>query len=195
MCSSDLPAGATSNAWSTNGTGLGVNAGTGFTGNLINAGVNNNGIFNVDYLGNVNANGNFRTAGGYVYANNGAQINMATDNINLFDHSGSGTFTGRLNFGGTTNAYPGLARSGTTLAVKLADGSADAPITAASGRFSGPVRIPSYTVATLPSGATGDLAIVTDATLTAITGLGLAPTGGGANIVPVYNAGGTWLMF
>jgi hypothetical protein len=63
--------------------------------------------------------------------------------------------------------------------------------------FSAPPKAPSYVVGGLPSAATsglGSLAIVTDATLTAITGLGLAPTGGGANKVPVYSDGTNWLM-
>lgn len=64
--------------------------------------------------------------------------------------------------------------------------------------INGTARLTSYTVATLPSptvAGDGALAMVTDATLTVITGLGLAPTGGGSNIVPVYVAGGVWLMF
>jgi hypothetical protein len=47
-------------------------------------------------------------------------------------------------------------------------------------------RLRSFTVATLPTFIAGALAYITDATLTAITGLGLAPIGGGANQVPVY---------
>lgn len=56
--------------------------------------------------------------------------------------------------------------------------------------------IQTYTVATLPAAATAPLgfAIVTDATLNMITGLGVAPTGGGANIVPVFNNGTNWLI-
>ena len=62
--------------------------------------------------------------------------------------------------------------------------------------FSLPAVTPSYTVATLPAAATYQYgyAFVTDATLTTITGLGLAPTGGGANKVPVYSDGTNWLM-
>ncbi len=63
--------------------------------------------------------------------------------------------------------------------------------------FGQPPKVPSYTVATLPSAATsglGSLAMVTDSTLTAITGLGLAPTGGGGNKVMVYSDGTSWLM-
>ena len=43
----------------------------------------------------------------------------------------------RLQFGGTTSSFPSLKRSSTTLAVRLADDSADAPITASNGTFSG----------------------------------------------------------
>lgn len=51
-----------------------------------------------------------------------------------------------------------------------------------------------YTVATLPAAANYPMgfAVVTDATLTMITGLGLAPVGGGANIVPCFSDGATW---
>jgi hypothetical protein len=51
-----------------------------------------------------------------------------------------------------------------------------------------------YTVATLPAAASNTYGIVfiTDSTATAITGLGLAPVGGGANVVPCYSDGGGW---
>lgn len=59
-----------------------------------------------------------------------------------------------------------------------------------------PFVVPSYTVAGLPATATYPyaFAFVTDATLTTITGLGLAPTGGGANKVPVFSDGAGWKM-
>lgn len=44
---------------------------------------------------------------------------------------------GRIQFGGTTSSFPALKRSGTTLAVRLADDSADAPITASTALLSG----------------------------------------------------------
>ncbi|MDE2233592.1 MAG: hypothetical protein KGJ90_05830 [Patescibacteria group bacterium] len=58
----------------------------------------------------------------------------------------------------------------------------------------GPIGAQVYTVATLPSATvrSGQFAFVSDATLTAITGLGLAPTGGGTNFVPVYSDGAGW---
>jgi hypothetical protein len=56
-------------------------------------------------------------------------------------------------------------------------------------------KFQTYTVATLPAFAdvgTSAVAFVSDATLTAITGLGIAPTGGGANCVPVYTDNVGW---
>lgn len=56
-------------------------------------------------------------------------------------------------------------------------------------------QMPSSLVMNLPaSPPDGLLYLATDCTLTAITGLGLAPTGGGGNKVPVYSASGGWLM-
>lgn len=53
-------------------------------------------------------------------------------------------------------------------------------------------NLASFTVATLPGGTVGELAMVTDATLTMITGLGLAPVGGGGNTVPVFRDNAGW---
>jgi hypothetical protein len=47
------PAGATSTAWSTSGTGLGVNAASGFTGRLLDLQLNGTSNFNVDSTGRV----------------------------------------------------------------------------------------------------------------------------------------------
>lgn len=58
--------------------------------------------------------------------------------------------------------------------------------------FTAPPQLPSYTVATLPAPTAGAMAFVTDATATAITGLGLVAAGGGANKVPVYGDGAAW---
>jgi hypothetical protein len=44
---------------------------------------------------------------------------------------------GLAQFSGTSSSFPALKRSGTTLAVRLADDSADAPITASNATFSG----------------------------------------------------------
>lgn len=56
-------------------------------------------------------------------------------------------------------------------------------------------RLRIYTVATLPTAVEGAIAYISDATLTTITGLGLAPTGGGANKSPVYADNVGWKQF
>lgn len=52
-----------------------------------------------------------------------------------------------------------------------------------------PVRTGVYTVATLPTGAQGDRAMVTDATAPSFLG---ALTGGGAVVTPVFHNGTAW---
>jgi hypothetical protein len=65
-----------------------------------------------------------------------------------------------------------------------------------AGSVTQPVQLPVLTVAKLPPAASmqGAMAFVTDATQTAILGLGLAVVGGGANKVPVYSDGTNWLI-
>lgn len=67
-------------------------------------------------------------------------------------------------------------------------------VTTGNGSY---IRLGQMTVANLTAAATagkGALAFVTDATQTAILGLGLAVVGGGANNVPVYSDGTNWLI-
>jgi len=67
-----------------------------------------------------------------------------------------------------------------------------ARINDARADFAVPVQLPGYTVATLPAGAQGDIAYVTDA---------LAPTfltavvGGGAVVTPVFYDGTNWVSY
>ncbi len=63
---------------------------------------------------------------------------------------------------------------------------------AGSGKvtFFSPINVQSYTVATLPAGAVGDMAIITDAVAATFA---TAPTGGGSVKVPVYHDG-AWKM-
>ncbi len=57
-----------------------------------------------------------------------------TGNLQL---GNQGNLLARLQLGGTTAAYPALKRNGTTAAFRLADETADAPISAAAGTFTG----------------------------------------------------------
>ena len=60
----------------------------------------------------------------------------------------AGNNFGRLQFGGATSSFPALKRSGATIAVRLADDSADAGLTAGTGTFSGNVGIGTTSPAT-----------------------------------------------
>src|SRR6266550_41838 len=109
--------------------------------------------------------------------------NTAGVNFTISGSKGTGTGLGgsiifRTSLAGTT----GTAQNAVVTGFTVKNGSA---------------VLSTYTVATLPPAATsgtGGLAFVTDATTTAITGLGLAPTGGGANKVVVYSDGTNWLI-
>lgn len=96
-------------------------------------------------------------------------------------------FTSLL-FGGTTSSFPSLTRSSTSIAVRLADDSDDAPLTVLT------VKTKALTVATLPAAATvgaGARAFVTDANATTFLS---TVAGGGANNVPVVSDGTNWLI-
>ena len=58
-------------------------------------------------------------------------------NGNLLIRNNGGTDFGVMQLGGTTSSFPAIKRSSTTAAFRLADDSADAPITASNGTFSG----------------------------------------------------------
>ena len=61
--------------------------------------------------------------------------------------------------------------------------------------FLKPPTLPAYTVATLPAGHPGDMAYVTDSSVTMACGLGLPPKGGGSNTVPVFFDGMGWKVW
>ncbi len=65
-----------------------------------------------------------------------AQICSPSDGIVTLFNAAKANFT-RLQFGGTTASFPAIRRTTTALNFRLADDSADAPITAAAGTYSG----------------------------------------------------------
>src|SRR5204863_4265380 len=82
--------GATSAAWNTSGTGLGINAAAGFSGNLIDAQVNGSAKFFVDRFGQL-------TAGGTVFNSSSANSALLAGGV----AAGSDKTIG---FSSTTNA-------------------------------------------------------------------------------------------
>lgn len=96
----------------------------------------------------------------------------------------SGTTLTRVLGSSSTGSLLNLSGSATVAIVASVVTSTTGPV------FTAPVRLPGYTVATLPAGNRGDTAYVTDA---------LAPTflativGGGAITTPVFYNGSVWV--
>ena len=126
----------TSNAWSTSGTGLGVNAPSGFSGNLIDTQIAGSEKFRVDNSGNAVASGLIEANGGTAYISStgfyGPTVNVTTGGANgnefVFTASSTGgltaytgshinvTPTRNLSWGSSvtdTGSFLNLARSNT----------------------------------------------------------------------------------
>jgi hypothetical protein len=118
-----------SGVWNTNGapTGIKLNvtesgAGSAASSLLMDLQVGGASKASISKAGNVQANSYSVGAGGYFAVSTRANITASADGvINLYNTTVNG-FT-RLNFGGTTNAFPALAVSGNMLHVKKADDS------------------------------------------------------------------------
>lgn len=202
------PTGATSTAWSTSGTGLGINAASGFTGRLSDWQLNGISKAYLTYEGAFNLNTRTTNEGISFDGNNDKAIYASSSvttlsqfgaiSIRLWDGSAyvadKFRFTlasteSMLQFGGTTSSFPAIKRSSAGLVARLADDSADTTITASNVISTATVRLKGYTVATLPTGVVGDLAYVTDALTPAF---GVTIVGGGAVVTPVFYDGTTW---
>ncbi len=143
--------------------------------------------------GNVNA-GSFKTSTGTITTSAAGQfiwsgrslMNSPSDGVIELSNNAVTDFS-RLQFGGTTSSFPALKRNTTTLAVRLADDSADAPLSASTLQTAG------FTVAGLPAaGTAGRRAYVTDQ-LTTCAAVGAALVGGGAVVCPVFDNGTAWV--
>jgi hypothetical protein len=104
------PTGATSTAWSTSGTGLGVNAESGFAGRLLDLQLNGTSNFNVDSNGYVSPKFIAGTAfgvasGGVVYVNANGQLDRAT-NITA-DNNSTVLLVGSSQYGATAIQFAG----------------------------------------------------------------------------------------
>ena len=106
------------------------------------------------------------SAGSYEWGSRGA-IRAAADGVfNLQNNAGS-DFS-RLQFGGTTSSFPALKRSSTALAVRLADDSADAPLTASNVTASGQLIVGARPTVTVDGATT--FAVAATYTILACTG-------------------------
>lgn len=93
---------------------------------------------------------------------------------------------GLITFQGQTTAFPALKRNAAALEVRLGDDSDYAQANASVLRTA-----KAYTVATLPTGAAGMRAYVTDATATTFMS---TVAGTGSNVVPVFHNGTNWVI-
>jgi hypothetical protein len=192
------PTGATSTAWSTSGTGLGVNAASGFAGNLLDLQVNGSRIFRLAYDGVCNILGATTlpsliitsSTGSIQFRNfNGSQLIADTNNdvsqrngtnaqtTNLYNTYTDGSNYERLATTWSSNVCYTRPQNAGTGAARLY-----VPVTGAT------------TVSGLPAAATagaGARAFVTDANATTFLS---TVAGGGANKVPVVSDGTNWLI-
>jgi len=202
------PTGATSTAWNTAGTGIGVNAASGFTGDLLSLQTNGVSAFRVTSAGvligaqgasglscggiNVGfASAPTAVAGGQIIAyQSGVNkvaivssqgLNIASDLALRFN---SNTANTTLSATLSRNA-DGVLQVGTTASNALGS------LLLTNLTASGLIGLGAYTVATLPSAAAnaGQIAQVTDSSVTAN---GATVAGGGANRVMVFSNGTNW---
>lgn len=128
-------------SWATAGTYLGVNAASGFTGNFLDLHLNGGAsLASINSVGTIsgaalNSTGNITAGAGNLIGWTGRSIfSSPADGQIRLTNAAATDFT-RLEFGGTTSSFPALKRNSTALNVRLADDSADAPLT------SGPLTI------------------------------------------------------
>jgi hypothetical protein len=172
------PSGTTSTAWNTTGTALGVNAASGFTGNLLDLQAAGSSIFNVSagngaiFSQSVTSQSSM-TAPYFNFTSKG-YIEPVSDGVWKIENQAANDF-GRLQFGGTTSSYPSLKRFGNALAFRTANDSV--------ATFS--------TLTACSSGGEGSLSPVSDSTTVT---WGATITGGGSNHVLAYCNGTNWTV-
>ena len=185
------PAGTTSTAWSTSGTGLGVNAPSGFNGNLLDLQVDGTSFFRLTSTGELigrSSSGRiaFETTGtrfiDWVNFNNVFRAGGALNTIVRSD--------GAYSFSSNTSV---LALIDTALKRDKAGILIPSDGSTGVGYF----KSPPVTVSALPAAATagaGTRGFVSDSTVAASGNFGATVTGGGSNNVPVFSDGTNWLI-
>lgn len=151
------PTSTTSNIWSTAGTGLGINAASGFTGNLVDLQVNAGSRFVITNGGAVTAAGSITSGGNLQLAGvantitwaSGTVLKAGADGNMILLNNAQSDFS-RLQFGGSTSSFPAWKRFSATLQARLADDSDFAKVNVKQLLVDGTV---------IASGTTGDQTI------------------------------------
>lgn len=118
------PTGTTSTAWNTNGTGLGVNSASTFSGNLIDLQQNGTSRFTVNGSGITTPNlaMEISNIAGYFGIKTRSIIGSPADGIMRLTNYNIDNFE-RLQFGGTTSSFPALQTAGVTTGTATFTGS------------------------------------------------------------------------
>ena len=103
------PTGATSTAWSTSGTGLGVNAASGFVGNLLDLQVNGTPRFIVSRYANLSFSAAHQHATIGSLSASGALSFSSNNSVNLYNGAIYFGFNASSNLEATTRLYPDAA--------------------------------------------------------------------------------------
>lgn len=119
------------NKFTVNRSGDVITIGAVSTGALSSTSITTTGTGSVTAVGNIISGSAF-----YVGWTSRARMYSPSDGVIRLTNDAGTDFT-RLQFGGTTSSFPSIKRNATALNFRLADDSADAPITAAAGAFSG----------------------------------------------------------
>jgi hypothetical protein len=107
--------------------------------------VNINGLGGINVVGpsviggNVRAGVTFGTGSGVGFGDVAWIVNSGTDKLKFWNS----TFNGAplIQLGGETTSFPAIKRSSTSVGIRLADDSADAPFSASNGTFSGTMTV------------------------------------------------------
>ncbi len=153
--------------------------------------------------GAVNCGNNARFLAVYAYStpySAGAGFTSPSDGV-MKIHNWDITDFNRLCFGGTTSSFPALKRSSTTLAVRLADDSADAPLTCGTLDASGQIMSSSNVRSTLDTICGGDFYFKTGSSTPNKTriaspsdGVLVISNNAGTQTLTLTNSSGNWTV-
>lgn len=142
-----INAGTAPSSWSTSGTEFGVNAASGFAGNFLDLHLNGGAsLASINSVGTIsgaalNSTGNITAGAGNLIGWTGRSISSSPADGQIRLTNAAATDFTRLEFGGTTSSFPALKRNSTALNVRLADDSADAPLTSGPMTINGGTQI------------------------------------------------------
>ena len=156
------PTGTTSTAWNTSGTGIGVNAASGFTGRLLDLQVGGVSLVNATGAGNVSVPGGSLTVGSNLFMPAGGLLNWASRSSilgpvdsQIIMRNNAGTDFAGIIYVSATSASPYLKRNGTGFTIRNGDDTLNTSLTALNGTYTGGVSGATYLTATNCASGTG----------------------------------------